>query len=44
MREKKHLQRFSEYSPDEDNLTVTEIEYNDLLGKAEQIIERLPDR
>ena len=44
MREKKHLQRFSEYSPNEDNSTVTEIEYNDLLGKAEQIIERLPDR
>lgn len=43
-REKKHLQRFAEYSLEDDNSTVTEIEYNDLLEKAEQIIEKLPDR
>lgn len=44
MREKKHLQRFAAYSLEDDNSTVTEIEYNDLLEKAEQIIEKLPDR
>ena len=44
MREKKHLQKFAAYSFEDDNTTVTETEYNDLLEKAEKIIDRLPDR
>lgn len=44
MREKKHLQRFSEHLFDEDNSTSIDIEYNDLLEKVERIIEKLPDR
>ena len=44
MREKKHLEEFATYSLEDDNTTVTETEYNDLLEKAEKIIDRLPDR
>jgi RNA polymerase sigma-70 factor (ECF subfamily) len=44
MREKKHLQKFAAYSFEDGNTTVTETEYNDLLEKAEKIIDRLPDR
>ncbi|MGV8092157.1 MAG: RNA polymerase sigma factor [Mangrovibacterium sp.] len=43
-REKKHLQKFAEFSSEEDNATITAIEYNDLLEKAEEIIEQLPLR
>ena len=44
MREKQHLQKFAEISSRDDNSTVTDVEYNDLLEKAEKIIERLPER
>lgn len=44
MRKKKHLEKFAAYSLEDDNTTVTEAEYNDLLEKAEKIIDRLPDR
>jgi RNA polymerase sigma-70 factor (ECF subfamily) len=44
MMEKKHLQRFAAYSLEDDQTTVTEVEYNDLLEKAGKIIERLPLR
>ncbi|HAZ03800.1 MAG: hypothetical protein A2W90_17775 [Bacteroidetes bacterium GWF2_42_66] len=44
MREKKHLEKFAAYSLEDDNSTVTETEYNDLLEKAEKIIDWLPDR
>lgn len=44
MRENKHLQNLAAYSFEDDNTTVTEIEYNDLLEKAEKIIDRLPER
>lgn len=44
MREKKHLEKFAAYSLKDDNTTVTETEYNDLLEKAEKIIDRLPER
>lgn len=44
IRERKHLQKFAESSLWDDNSTVTEIEYNDLLEKAEKIIEKLPSR
>jgi len=44
MREKKHLQEFAAYSPDEGITKGTEAEYNDLLEKAEEIIGRLPER
>ncbi len=44
IRERKHLQKFAEYSSEDDNTTATEVEYNDLLEKAEIIIDRLPPR
>ena len=44
IREKKHLQKFAAYSLEDDNTTVTETEYNDLLESAEKIIDQLPDR
>ena len=44
MREREHLQKFAESHAWEDNSTITEIEYKDLLEKAEKIIEQLPDR
>ncbi len=44
MREKRHLREFAAYSLEDDHTTVTEVEYNDLLEKAEKIIERLPLR
>ena len=44
IREKKHLEKFAVYSIEDDNTTVTETEYNDLLEKAEKIIDRLPER
>lgn len=44
IREKNHLQKFTESFLSDDNSTATEVEYNDLLEKAEKIIEQLPDR
>lgn len=44
MREKQHLQKFADITSLYDNSTVTEVEYHDLLEKAEMIIEKLPDR
>lgn len=44
MRERKHLQKFAEYSLADDQTTMTEVEYHDLLEKAGKIIERLPLR
>lgn len=43
-RERVHLQKFTEIALSDDNTTITEIEYNDLLKKAEDIIEKLPER
>ena len=43
-RERKHLQKFAEITLSDDNSTATGIEYNDLLVKAEAIIEKLPVR
>ena len=42
IREKNHLQQFTESALRDDNSTATEIEYNDLLEKAEKIIDQLP--
>ena len=39
-----HLKKFANTSLSDDNTTATEIEYNDLLEKAEDIIEQLPTR
>jgi len=44
MREKKHLQKFAEYSSGDGNTVFPDNEYNDLLGKAEEIIKQLPHR
>ncbi len=44
MRERKHLQILADSFLREDNSTATEIEYNDLIEKAEKIIEQLPNR
>ncbi len=44
MRERKHLQKLADSYIRDDNSTVTEIEYNDLLEKAERIIDQLPGR
>ena len=43
-RERKILENFSETKLSKDNSTVTDVEYNDLLEKAEKIIEKLPAR
>ena len=43
-RERKFLENFSETTLSNDNSTVIEVEYNDLLEKAERIIEDLPAR
>lgn len=43
-REREHLQKYSEITLSYDNSTATEIEYNDLLQKAETIIKILPPR
>lgn len=40
--ERKHLDLYSETSESFDNGTITEVEYNDLLERAERIIETLP--
>ena len=41
---KKHLSSFTHEYLESDNSTITEVEYNDLLEKTEQIIEKLPHR
>jgi len=43
-REIKHLGKFEETTQHHDYSTITDVEYNDLLEKAEKIIERLPLR
>ena len=44
IQEKNYLQKFSDSALRADNSTATEIEYNDLLEKAEKIIDQLPGR
>jgi len=44
IRERKHLQKLADSFLWDDNSTITEIEYSDLLEKAEKIIEKLPQR
>ncbi len=43
-RDRKLFENFSETKLSQDNSTATEVEYNDLLEKAENIIEKLPTR
>jgi RNA polymerase sigma-70 factor (ECF subfamily) len=43
-RDRKLFENFSETKLSQDNSTATEVEYNDLLEKAENIIEKLPAR
>ena len=43
-RERRHLGKFEETALNHDYSTITDVEYNDLLEKAEKIIERLPLR
>ena len=42
--ERKHLQKFADIALTEDDSTNTQIEYNDLIKKAKEIIEKLPSR
>jgi RNA polymerase sigma-70 factor (family 1) len=44
LRERQHLQELAEIIASDDNSTITEVEYHDLLEKAEAIIEKLPVR
>ncbi|MDD4193630.1 MAG: sigma-70 family RNA polymerase sigma factor, partial [Mangrovibacterium sp.] len=44
LREKQHLRKFAEINSSDDHLSVNEAEYQDLLEKAETIIEKLPLR
>jgi RNA polymerase sigma-70 factor (ECF subfamily) len=43
-RERKHLEKFEETTLTYDSSTITEVEYHDLLEKAEKIVEELPPR
>jgi len=43
-RERKHLEKFKETTLTNDSSTITEVEYHDLLEKAEKIVEKLPPR
>ncbi len=43
-RERKHLEKFAEPTLTYDSSTITEVEYHDLLEKAEKIVEKLPPR
>lgn len=43
-REKRHLDALADISLPHDNSTISEVEYNDLLEKADRIIEKLPPR
>jgi RNA polymerase sigma-70 factor (ECF subfamily) len=43
-RERIHLANFSETSLSDDTATIAEIEYKDLLEKADKIIDKLPPR
>lgn len=43
-RENQHLQQFSDIQSENENSSATDIEFEDLLLKAEDIIERLPNR
>jgi len=43
-REKRHLMKFEETALHHDYSTITDVEFNDLLEKADKIIERLPLR
>lgn len=42
--ERKHLDFFQETSESSDNGTITDVEFNDLLERAEKIIDTLPHR
>lgn len=42
--EKKHLQAYAEEYSDHDSTTLRDVEYNDLLERTDQLIERLPPR
>lgn len=42
--EKKYIQSFTQKDFSADNSSMAEIEYNDLIKKAESIIDKLPDR
>jgi len=41
-RERQHLQKFAEIAMSDDRSTLTEVEFNDLMNKAEAIIGKLP--
>lgn len=43
-RERKYLEKFKETTLTNDSSTITEVEYHDLLEKAEKIVEKLPPR
>ena len=42
--ERKYLQNIAPYLHEKDDATVSEVEYHDLMEKAEQVIDRLPQR
>lgn len=44
VRARQHLRKFAEIALSEDNSTVTNIEYSDLLDKANSIVDQLPER